>query len=98
MLVKNLYTSKLLLNVNKVAFSKRTYYKGKKSAKRAVKAPIIRKPIVQHKSTFTNITGRGPESSINSYAQHQFKWKNKIKRDKEAFWAGQNLRKKILLF
>ena len=73
MLVKNLYTNKLLLNINKIAFSKRTHYKGKKSAKRAVKAPIIGKPIVQHKPTFTNITGRGPESSINSYTHSQFK-------------------------
>jgi hypothetical protein len=62
-----------LLNVNKVAFSKRTHYKGKKSAKRAVKAPISGKPIVQYKPTFTNITGQGPESSINSYTQYQFK-------------------------
>ena len=73
MLVKNLYTNKLLLNINKIAFSKRTHYKGKKSAKRAVKASMIGKSSVQYKPTFTNITGRGPESSINSYTQSQFK-------------------------
>ena len=84
--------------MKKVAFSKRNHYKGKKSAKRVIKAPIIKKPVMQYKPTLTNIIGRGSENLSNNYTQYQFKWKNKIRRAKEALWAGQNLRKKILLF
>jgi|TARA_B110001469_G_C9490134_1_gene245289 hypothetical protein len=73
MLSKDSSTTKFLLNMKKVAFSKRNHYKGKKSAKRVIKAPIIKKPVMQYKPTLTNIIGRGSENLSNNYTQYQFK-------------------------
>jgi hypothetical protein len=53
--------------------TKRTYYKGKKSAKRVGKTPVFVNPTMQHTSNPTNITGRGLENSSDDYNHYQFK-------------------------